>query len=103
MDKVEKIIKRYKNLLTLCKDGKDSQSFQEYKDEKSFADYASYLRKVYNQLSKLYSFENRERELRTIAIFLQKNLPDDDLPKLENILNEYHHELEKVRTDQFSI
>lgn len=102
MDKVEKIIKKYKNLLTLFKDGKDSQSFQVYKNKKTSADDASYFLRVHNQLEKLYSFKNRERELRIIAIFLQKNSPPDDLLKLENILKEYHHKLEKVRDDQFS-
>jgi ribosomal protein L36 len=97
LNDVEKIIKRYKSLLIICKIGKDSQSFQKYKNEKSWRELPKYLAKVYDQLDKLRSFEHREKELRIIAIFLQEKLPPGDFLKLEEIFNGYHYELERVR------
>ncbi|CAN1211016.1 hypothetical protein TUMEXPCC7403_12520 [Tumidithrix helvetica PCC 7403] len=97
LNEVESIIKSYKNLLTLCKDGKDSQSFKKYKDEKSWLDLPKYFNKVHNQLDKLPISNGREKELCIICIFLQKKLHPNDLLKLEKILDDYLHELERVR------
>jgi protein subunit release factor A len=96
LNKVEKIITKYQELLNLVNDGKYSESFPEYKDDRSLLDKFSYLQKVHNQLNKLDPLKNREKELRRIANFLQKKEDHDGL-KLEHILNEYHHKLSNAK------
>lgn len=93
LDRVQIIVFNYLDLLEDDKKSKNGEN------EKGADEQVIYWGKINYQLSKLKSFPTREKELQTIANFLQNKLSSDELPPLQEILEKYHQEIQRLQAD----